>query len=104
MFSAARSRVEMSFSEDFATTMATARPRRAKSKISSTPSSYVRRARACRPAPRRLSRPSPDLDGEARLRVCSPAKRGGAIAQLGERVNGIHEVAGSNPASSTNPS
>ena len=25
----------------------------------------------------------------------------GAIAQLGERVNGIHEVAGSSPASST---
>ena len=29
---------------------------------------------------------------------------GGAVAQLGARVNGIHEVAGSIPASSTNPS
>ncbi len=28
---------------------------------------------------------------------------GGAVAQLGARVNGIHEVAGSIPASSTNP-
>ena len=27
----------------------------------------------------------------------------GAVAQLGARVNGIHEVAGSIPASSTNP-
>ena len=27
---------------------------------------------------------------------------GGAVAQLGARVNGIHEVAGSIPASSTN--
>ena len=28
---------------------------------------------------------------------------GGAVAQLGARVNGIHEVAGSIPASSTKP-
>ena len=30
--------------------------------------------------------------------------RSGAVAQLGARVNGIHEVAGSIPASSTIPS
>jgi hypothetical protein len=30
--------------------------------------------------------------------------RRGAVAQLGARVNGIHEVAGSIPASSTKPS
>ena len=30
-------------------------------------------------------------------------RTGGAVAQLGARVNGIHEVAGSIPASSTNP-
>ena len=30
--------------------------------------------------------------------------RSGAVAQLGARVNGIHEVAGSIPASSTKPS
>jgi hypothetical protein len=29
--------------------------------------------------------------------------RSGAVAQLGARVNGIHEVAGSIPASSTKP-
>ena len=29
--------------------------------------------------------------------------RRGAVAQLGARVNGIHEVAGSIPASSTKP-
>ncbi len=31
------------------------------------------------------------------------ARSGGAVAQLGARVNGIHEVAGSIPASSTKP-
>ena len=30
-------------------------------------------------------------------------QRCGAVAQLGARVNGIHEVAGSIPASSTKP-
>lgn len=34
--------------------------------------------------------------------ACEQLKYGGAVAQLGARVNGIHEVAGSIPASSTN--
>jgi hypothetical protein len=31
-----------------------------------------------------------------------PTEQIGAVAQLGERVNGIHEVSGSIPLSSTN--
>ncbi len=33
--------------------------------------------------------------------VIGSGKKSGAVAQLGARVNGIHEVAGSIPASST---
>ncbi len=36
--------------------------------------------------------------------VMRAAARSGAIAQLGERVNGIHEVGGSIPPGSTIPS
>ena len=37
-----------------------------------------------------------------RINFPYPLPESGAVAQLGARVNGIHEVAGSIPASSTN--
>jgi hypothetical protein len=49
-------------------------------------------------APRRLGTIGLTGPGPAANLLCLP---GGAVAQLGARVNGIHEVAGSIPASST---
>ena len=40
----------------------------------------------------------PGFEGKQSYR---PSQNGGAVAQLGERVNGIDEVRGSNPLSST---
>ena len=57
----------------------------------------MRRASLCL-----YSRPAVDEAGPNRLRP-SGVEKYGAIAQLGERFNGIEEVVGSIPSGSTNP-
>src|SRR5260370_5773843 len=42
------------------------------------------------------------VDSTTRIRLAKSSARGGAVAQLGERLNGIQEVGGSTPLISTN--
>src|SRR4029453_5778737 len=70
------------------------------------PSACPHKERAGRPRsqPALLAGTFPCPDDPFRLsRTLSPRRVYGAVAQLGERLNGIQEVAGSTPVSSTSP-